>query len=43
MIPPDLPPWLFQDIPLWAFIVALLTRPSTWARRLRNYFSTQEN
>jgi hypothetical protein len=40
MTPPDVPPWLFQDVPLWAFLLALLTTPSTWARQARNYFNS---
>jgi hypothetical protein len=23
--------WLTQDVPLWAFVAALLTRPSRWS------------
>jgi hypothetical protein len=34
MIPSDVPAWLFHDVPLWAFLAALLTRPSTWSRRV---------
>jgi hypothetical protein len=43
MIPPDVPAWLFHDIPLWAFLVALLTRPAAWSRRVRAYFDTEHN
>lgn len=25
--------WLTQDVPLWAFLAALLTRPATWSDR----------
>ena len=28
----DLPRWLFQDVPLWVFILALLTSPAKWSR-----------
>lgn len=30
MIPADPPPWLFQSVPLWAFLLALLTAPWKW-------------
>lgn len=30
---PDLA-WLAHDVPLWAFLLALLTSPSKWAQRL---------
>lgn len=39
MTPPDLPTWLHADVPLYAFLVALLTRPYTWANRVTNYFN----
>lgn len=32
MIPTDPPAWLFQSVPLWAFILALLTSPAEWSR-----------
>lgn len=28
------PTWLTQDVPLWAFLAALLTRPSRWTNML---------
>jgi hypothetical protein len=34
MIPADPPPWLFQSVPLWAFLLALLTSPAEWSRRV---------
>ena len=26
--------WLFSEVPLWAFLVALLTTPTKWAARV---------
>jgi len=34
MMPADAPAWLFQSVPLWAFLVALLTSPAEWSRRV---------
>jgi len=31
MIPADPPAWLYQSVPLWAFLLALLTSPWRWA------------
>jgi hypothetical protein len=31
----DLPRWLFQDVPLWAFLLAVLTSPARWSRGAR--------
>jgi hypothetical protein len=28
-----LPAWLEQSVPLYAFLLALLTHPATWSRR----------
>jgi len=28
------PAWLFHDVPLWVFILALLTSPAEWSRRV---------
>lgn len=36
---PDVPAWLLQDVPLWAFLVALLTHPSTWSDRVQRLLS----
>lgn len=30
----ELPRWLFADVPLWAFLVALLTEPAYWSDRI---------
>ena len=30
MIPADPPAWLFHPIPLWLFLLALLTAPWKW-------------
>jgi hypothetical protein len=43
MIPPDLPAWLYADVPLYAFLAALLTRPYTWSNRLSNYFTDDKD
>jgi hypothetical protein len=33
--------WLgWRGVPLWAFILALLTRPTTWARAARDRVAT---
>lgn len=41
-MPPDVPPWLVQQTtPLWAFILALLTRPATWSRRVERAISNR--
>lgn len=29
----DAPRWLFHPVPLWVFILALLTSPAEWSRR----------
>jgi hypothetical protein len=31
VIPADAPAWLYHDVPLWAFLLALLTSPWRWA------------
>ena len=31
------------DVPLYAFLIALLTRPYTWAQRVSRYFSDNTN
>jgi hypothetical protein len=28
--------WLTADVPLWAFLVAVLTRPAVWSRYAKN-------
>jgi hypothetical protein len=28
----DPPAWLFHSVPLWAFLLALLTSPAKWSR-----------
>jgi hypothetical protein len=27
------PAWLYHDVPLWVFMLALLTSPAEWSRR----------
>lgn len=29
---PEVPEWLQQSVPLWAFLLAGFTRPATWSR-----------
>jgi len=39
----ELPRWLFADVPLWAFLVALLTEPAYWSDRIYKHINGQEN
>jgi len=39
MIPADAPAWLYQNVPLWAFLLALLTSPAEWSRRVARVVS----
>lgn len=36
---PEFPSWWYHPVPLWVFVLALLTRPATWAKAARDRIS----